>query len=232
MAKVRSHWHCQDCTGAGNIPADLRDNHCIRVLNLYAGIGGNRRDWTGVKVTAVENNPKIAAAYKRLYTGDTVIIGDAHQYLLKNYKEFDFIWASPPCPSHSIMNWWIQSQKKYPDMNLYSEVLFLKAFFKGVYVIENVIPYYSPLIAPDKKIGRHLFWSNLKISDFNPPKFTGVLEKKKGGGNDNLKIIEWLGIYLPERIYLTGKDHLQVYRNCVHPSIGKNIMNDYLVSRS
>ena len=26
----------------------------MKVLNLYAGVGGNRKDWTGVEVTAVE----------------------------------------------------------------------------------------------------------------------------------------------------------------------------------
>lgn len=70
----------------------------MNVLNLYAGVGGNRKLWQGVTVTAVENEPKIAAVYQRLHPNDTVIIGDAHAYLLDNYHTFDFIWTSPPLP--------------------------------------------------------------------------------------------------------------------------------------
>ena len=29
----------------------------MRILNAYAGIGGNRRLWAGHNVTAVESNP-------------------------------------------------------------------------------------------------------------------------------------------------------------------------------
>lgn len=32
----------------------------IRVLNLYAGIGGNRKLWEGVEVTAIEYKQEIA----------------------------------------------------------------------------------------------------------------------------------------------------------------------------
>ena len=40
--------------------AELKDNmngKKLKVLNLYAGIGGNRKLWTNVDVTAVEYNP-------------------------------------------------------------------------------------------------------------------------------------------------------------------------------
>lgn len=53
-----------------------------RVLNLYAGLGGNRKKWQGVAVTAVEMEEDIANVYKQNFPNDTVIIGDAHQYLL------------------------------------------------------------------------------------------------------------------------------------------------------
>ena len=36
----------------------------MKVLNLYAGIGGNRKLWTDVEVTAIENNESIAAIYQ------------------------------------------------------------------------------------------------------------------------------------------------------------------------
>jgi len=70
----------------------------IKILNLYAGIGGNRKLWPDqeIEVTAIENNKSIAKIYKDFFPNDTVIVGDAHQYLLEHYKEFDFIWSSPP----------------------------------------------------------------------------------------------------------------------------------------
>ena len=73
----------------------------IKVLNLYAGIGGNRKYWQDVDVTAVEIEPNIAKIYQDFFPDDKVIITDAHQYLLEHYNEYDFIWSSPPCQSHS-----------------------------------------------------------------------------------------------------------------------------------
>ena len=76
----------------------------MKILNLYAGIGGNRKLWGDEhKVTAVENVKEIAKVYKKFFPKDKIVITDAHQYLLKHYKEFDFIWSSPPCPSHSFL---------------------------------------------------------------------------------------------------------------------------------
>ena len=75
-----------------------------KVLNLYDCLGGNRYKWTDCEVTAVELDPEIAALYKKRFPNDIVIIADAHQYLLDHYKKFDFIWSSPPCPTHSKLN--------------------------------------------------------------------------------------------------------------------------------
>lgn len=64
----------------------------LKILNLYAGIGGNRKLWgDDHEVTAVENVQAIADIYAQLFPNDTVIVGDAHQYLLDHHKEFDFI---------------------------------------------------------------------------------------------------------------------------------------------
>ena len=139
----------------------------IKVLNLYAGIGGNRKLWENVEVTAIENNPEIAKIYQDFFPKDKVIVTDAYEFLLRNFKAFDFIWSSPPCSTHSkIREAGAKSGKcevKYPDMGLYQEIILLDRFFKGKWIVENVTPYYNPLI-PGKIIGRHLIWSNFHIS--------------------------------------------------------------------
>ena len=116
----------------------------MKILNLYAGIGGNRKLWENVEVTAIENNPEIAKVYQSFFPEDKVIVGDAHEYLLKHFKEFDFIWSSPPCQSHSCCNFFLKGQGifRYPDMKLYEEIIFLKTFCKAKWVVENVVPYY------------------------------------------------------------------------------------------
>jgi DNA (cytosine-5)-methyltransferase 1 len=150
----------------------------MKILNLYACLGGNRYKWdevTDVEVTAVEWDEELARLYQERFPQDTVIVADAHQYLLDHYKEFDFIWSSPPCPTHSRARYWsIGANGKspiYPDMKLYQEILLLNYHFKGKYVVENVIPYYEPLLNP-KKRGRHLYWTNFNLpSDLGDRRF-------------------------------------------------------------
>jgi DNA (cytosine-5)-methyltransferase 1 len=141
----------------------------MKVLNLYACLGGNRYKWTDCEVTAVELDPEAARLYQERFPNDTVIVADAHQYLLDHYKEFDLIWSSPPCPSHSRARYWNSSNYEttvepiYPDLKLYEEILFLQHYYRnGKFVVENVIPYYEPLITAQKR-GRHLYWTNFQL---------------------------------------------------------------------
>ena len=143
-----------------------------KILNLYACLGGNRFKWDEVakeagieiEVTAVEWDEELARLYQERFPNDIVIVADAHQYLLDHYKKFDFIWTSPPCPTHSRFNVSMKTKRemKYPDMKLYEEILLLDNFFEGKYVVENVIPYYEPLI-PAKQRDRHLYWTNFNL---------------------------------------------------------------------
>jgi len=196
----------------------------VRVLNLYAGLGGNRKKWEGVEVTAVEMEEEIAEIYKMAFPNDKIVIGDAHQYLLDHAHEFDFIWTSPPCQTHSRMAKATRHKlKRYSDMSLYQEILFLSHFFKGKWVVENVKPYYEPLIKPTSILGRHYFWSNFFIPQFNAPEQPkGFITKGTAKETEELK--KWLGIHYDGNIYYKN-NHCpgQVLRNCVHPDLGKHI---------
>jgi len=141
----------------------------MKILNLYAGIGGNRYKWGDEhEITAVEWDDELAKLYQERFPNDKVIVADAHQYLLDHYKEFDFIWSSPPCPTHSRARFWnsksINTKTKpcYFDLKLYQEIIFLKNYYDGKYCVENVIPYYEPLIAAQKR-NRHLYWCNFLL---------------------------------------------------------------------
>lgn len=146
----------------------------MKIANLYCGEGGNRELWGDEhEITAVEIDPKIAEKYQNTYQNDTVIVGDAHEWLLDNHKYFDFVWSSPPCPKHSRTNHFTQhiaKRNSYPDMKLWQEIIFLKHFYKGLFCVENVIPYYDPFLPNYTQIGRHLLWSNFNIPKIPMPK--------------------------------------------------------------
>lgn len=189
----------------------------MKILNLYAGIGGNRKLWGDEhEITAVELNPEIAAVYQDLYPSDRVIVGDAHQYLLEHYAEFDFIWSSPPCPSHSRLRTAIK-EKVYPDMMLYQEIIFLQKWFYGDWIVENVIPYYQPLIQPSAVVDRHLVWSNLNIENKEFPR------TYKGAVTDQsiATLAKAYGINLPEDTINKRK----LLRNAVVPEMGLYLLD-------
>ena len=228
MIKHRSHWTCLQCTQLPRISADLGTKP-VQVLNLYCGIGGNRKYWKGAIVTAVERDAKVAAAYHTLYPDDIIIVGDAHKYLIENYYRFDVIWSSPPCQSHTRLNYWTPlTKKRYPDLSMYSEIIFLREFFKGKYVVENVDPYYEPIIPASIKMGRHLFWSNVQLREFEIAPMPGFTELSTL--EDKQKIMDWLGIQYEKNLYLSSKNYIQVFRNCVHPDLGKSIWDDIILS--
>lgn len=192
----------------------------MKILNLYAGIGGNRKFWGSEhKITAVENVAHIAEAYRKLYPNDIVIEADAHQYLLDHHNEFDFIWSSPPCPTHSrlstgLAGWGVV---RYPDMSLYQEIILLKHFFKGRWVVENVEPYYRVLIMPSAILDRHFFWSN-----FNIPIVKGYRNYSGEISNATTKeLAKGLDIKLPKGT----RDQRKLLRNAVDPRIGKYILD-------
>lgn len=191
----------------------------MKILNLYAGIGGNRKLWGNQhEITAVENNPAVATIYQHLFPNDKVIIGDAHEYLRKHFREFNFIWASPPCPTHSIlqMTRFYDDNLKYPDMTLYQEIIWLQTFFNGAWCVENVKPYYKPLIPPTFIMGRHYYWaSDLILSQLdNDTTYTDL--------RDNALAMEKeYGLDLSNFYHTT--DIRKCLRNMVKPLDGKYI---------
>ena len=196
----------------------------MKILNLYAGIGGNRKLWENVNVTAIELNSDIAKIYQDFYPNDKVIVADAHQYLLEHYKEFDFIWSSPPCPTHSQLryNLGFKANRKYKkveavyiDMDLYQEIILLKYWFNGLWVVENTIPYYEPLVQ-GQKCGGHIFWSNFLIKDLNI-------------GNRNHRGGTVKSLQERKRADLTPyniTEKRKILRNCVEPELGLHILNE------
>lgn len=199
----------------------------MKILNLYACLGGNRYKWgDNHDITAVEWDEELAKLYQERFPNDKVIVADAHQYLLDHYKEFDFIWSSPPCPSHSRINISQYTREnwkpRYPDMALYQEVIFLDNFYKGKYVIENVIPYYDLLIQGNKR-GRHIYWTNFNL----PNKLSNRKNPHICAGKNEVDAISAFHNY-DFRKY-KGKQRIdKIARNLVDYEAGETILNTAL----
>ena len=194
----------------------------MKILNLYACLGGNRYKWdevTKVEVTAVEWDEELARLYQERFPQDKVIVADAHQYLLDHYKEFDFIWSSPPCPTHSRARFARRNTTKatYPDLKLYEEIIFLQKWFKGSFVVENVIPYYEPLIQA-KKRGRHLYWTNFHLPNNINERKASIMEGKD-------EVTKWCEFHNYNFRKYKGKQRLdKIARNLVDYESGKTIL--------
>lgn len=193
----------------------------MKILNLYACLGGNRYKWdevADIQVTAVEWDEELARLYQERFPNDTVIVADAHQYLLDHFKEFDFIWSSPPCPSHSRARYARRNTTTpiYPDLKLYEEILFLENYYEGKYCVENVIPYYEPLI-PTKKIGRHLYWTNFRLPNDLGERKHSIMESK-----DETK--KWCEFHNYDFTKYQGEQRIdKIARNLVDYEAGKTI---------
>jgi DNA (cytosine-5)-methyltransferase 1 len=162
--------------------------------------------------------------YKERFPNDIVIVCDAHQYLLDHYKEFDFVWTSPPCPSHSRARYWNSSnydtttEAIYSDMKLYEEILFLQHYFHGKFVVENVIPYYEPLIVA-KKRGRHLYWTNFLLPNDLKDRRFAISQTK----NELKELCKFHEIDLTT--YAGSQSKIKIARNLVDYEAGKTILS-------
>lgn len=201
----------------------------MKILNLYACLGGNRYKWGDEhEITAVEWDEDLANLYQERFPNDKVVVADAHQYLLDHYKEYNFIWSSPPCPTHSKVRVTQKNRDfynpKYPDMNLYQEVIFLQEHFEGKYVVENVIPYYKPLIEAQER-GRHLYWANFILPlSIDRKESKGFMCGQKN--QEKVKLCQFHDIDINFLESYKGKqDKRKLVRNMVDYEVGKIILD-------
>jgi DNA (cytosine-5)-methyltransferase 1 len=111
-----------------------------RLLDLYCCAGGCSAGYAdaGMEVFGVDiqPQPKYPFGFHR---------GDAIEYLMEHYQEFDAVHASPPCQEHSnSTNTWKAKGKEYPELiGPTRRALILCGL---PYVIENVPG--APLLKP------------------------------------------------------------------------------------
>jgi DNA (cytosine-5)-methyltransferase 1 len=190
----------------------------MKVLNLFSGIGGNRLLWTDCEVTAVESDPIVAEVYQQRFPADTVIVGDALKYVELRYREFDFIWASPPCQSHGQVRDNLRvrrgaSKPVIPEITmLYGLIIFLRRYCSSQWIVENVEPWYQALVQPNFVLSRHLIWNNFFIPHFECER-TKNLKKMQSS--------EFLGHEFVQGV--KGIDRRQMLRNQVNSDLGLHI---------
>jgi DNA (cytosine-5)-methyltransferase 1 len=142
----------------------------MKILNLYACLGGNRYKWDEVadnlEITAVELDLEAA--------------------------------------------------------RLYQEILFLQHYYKhGKFVVENVIPYYEPLIHAQKR-GRHLYWTNFNLpNDLNDRRFAISSAKQELKGLCDFHNYDFTK-------YEGEQSVLKMARNLVDYEAGKTILETAL----
>ena len=136
-----------------------------------------------------------------------------------------FIWSSPPCPTHSRVRKTLATKKKkdgtvyeqnkpvYPNMKLYEEILLLDGYYDGYYCVENVVPWYEPLIEP-QKLGRHCFWANFQL----PSKHF----ERRGSFDNTEELAKKLGYDISN---WSGVNKKLLLRNCVEPEVGLYILD-------
>ena len=103
-------------------------------------------------------------------------------------------------------------------MTLYQEIIWLQTFFKGKWCIENVKPYYTPLIPPTFVIDRHYFWASnfIMTPQFNDG-YTSIRD-------DAQAMADAYG-YDMDVLKSCGVECRLVLRNLVVPEVGKTIFD-------
>lgn len=123
----------------------------FRALDLFCGAGGAAKglQMAGFHVTGVDIKPQPN------YCGDLFIQSDAlRMNPAKIGRDYDFVWASPMCQTHSRMTGCrVGLRYKYPDQ--IADTRKLLEATKLPWVIENVVG--APLVNPIMLCGA-MFW--------------------------------------------------------------------------
>lgn len=106
-------------------------------------------------------------------------------------------------------------------MMLYQEIIFLQNWFEGKWAVENVIPYYEPLI-PAQKRGRHLYWANFTLpNDLGERKFAHFDTQDELG--------KWCEFHEIDLSSYKGEQRLdKIARNLVDYEAGRTILEHAL----
>jgi len=205
----------------------------VRVLDLYAGLGGTDK---GIRKVAAEKNikldyyaieidPAVCQAHKKNHLESNVICADVKDWLDK-VTDFDFVWASPPCQTHSINNYSnkaIGYKTKPVDWSLWHVIDILQRAETIPFVVENVKIWYNEPFKHNFKLDRHYFWTNLQLVPFD-------YHKKPAKEWCHISVKDWQEYHQLEPA--TTGDKRQQLRNCVHWSIAAGIFEQFLEPRS
>ena len=97
-------------------------------------------------------------------------------------------------------------------MSLYQEIILLQTHFKGIWVAENTIAYYNPLIKP-QEVGKHYFWSNFKIPEIN---------KDSRNHNASIEVLSEIKGFNLDKYNIDKRKTLRI---CVNSKLGLHIFN-------
>lgn len=202
----------------------------MKILILFGGIGGNRTLWGDEhEITAIENDSDIANIYKKRFPEDILYKTDALEFVENKLDNYDFIWASPECKTHSRLNLPLAKQRnKMPvipdDKSLYGLIRWLKKFCHGMWVVENTQDYLGFLIRPTVNLGRHFYWSNFPI----PVKKFSILKDMDHKSWRQLCEFHSINPALLPNTLIWDRNHDKrrtILRNCVDYRIGKYILD-------
>lgn len=196
----------------------------MRILDLYGGVGG-----TGIGIhevcqeefgleydyMIVENDEEVIKYHALNCPRSHIYKEDAINWLDK-LENFDFIWVSPPCKSHSMaMLFWSNTEKfRQIDKDLFKWIRKTRELKLPAIVVENVVPYYGFKYKPTCMIGRHVFWANFPILPFEVPKRPKAFDYMTKNDWCNYK-----GIIAATR---------EQARAAVHPAIAGGIFKQFL----
>lgn len=213
----------------------------MKILSAFCSVGIGETLWpiNDHDITGIEVVSKLAEEYKIRFPSNNSIIGDAYSYIPVMHDHHDIIFATPPCQSRSKLTTMNSRQHDKPgeDPRMFDLIEFLQENHTGPWIVENVVSHIIPRIPPKIKIGRHHIWSNIPLrNNLKVPKpwfrFDKGTYAQPGLSQTSTYLLDlqaYLGVKLSQRYYIRGNhDPGQIYREGLHPIIGKYLLNQLL----